>query len=330
VVDKIEGTPLKLSYYNSGYNTRNAKYGILEGLSINDDNIMDKFNGPISKVILPVEDKKKNSSLVCGSSGPFAKQNLFGEFRNCGLALPHGMIIDPNNPKELQVTVVNSVIPTNLPEPVKPRLAVVVDYIWHTQSLPLFNFTFGSQLMLWSKEENKDELLCHPKRVTMEALGGFLVEEIKLHAVHGKTGEYFGVAMKLKFDTGKSEAASKTAGRPAAVFDAVVSFETFKMLIAGRGETLDSAIYFVSLHFTAKPLPGGKFFECPPLPFGDGYIDSSYDCKSPYCFPVNFTEISTAAGQTHYRIRKGHKLMSEADDEVPDFEKYKRMPEYRL
>jgi hypothetical protein len=63
VVDKIEGTPLELSYYHGGYNTRNAKYGIPEGLSINDDEIMDKFNGPISKVILPVERISRRTAL---------------------------------------------------------------------------------------------------------------------------------------------------------------------------------------------------------------------------------------------------------------------------
>jgi hypothetical protein len=112
VVDEIKGTPLSFEYYHGQYNHDTAKYKIPEGVRINDDKIMNNIGDPpIKDVVLPAENNEKNACLVCGSSGPFSKQNLFGEFAGCGMALPQGMIIDPNNNNEVKVKIVNAVYP---------------------------------------------------------------------------------------------------------------------------------------------------------------------------------------------------------------------------
>jgi hypothetical protein len=100
--------------------------------------------------------------------------------------------------------------------------------MWHTQSLPLFDIGSLNRRMLWSGDEQKDQLLCHPNRANMEALGGFLVSEIKLHAVSEVLNSgYIGVAMLLKSNADKTEKASAAAKRPVVVFDAIETFEDF-------------------------------------------------------------------------------------------------------
>jgi hypothetical protein len=240
-----------------------------------------------------------------------ARPDLSAGFTRRGLTLPPGIKIDFTS---FGVRI-RDIITGSGDE--KPRLAALIDDMWHHKKLPLLDSNSDSELLLWSKEGDKDELICHPNQAAMTALGGFLVSEIKLHAVNGATAEYLGVAMRLKPNGGKSATAG-TAARPAVILDGADSFRYFREVQAIRGDTLRNTVYFASLHF------GGiadEYLRFGSPPLGDKY--NNYDIDSPYCFPVKFKATFTGKDSPLiYQISKSGRLMVATDDEATDYRKY--------
>jgi hypothetical protein len=261
---------------------------------------------------LLVSDKDGLQAPAAPAAAPgasLARQNRWAGIRRRDMVPPQGMTIDFTG---RGVQIRNAIAGSGSE---KPPLAALLDDMWHSKKLPLLDSDSG--MLLWSR--NKDEMMCYPNQAAMAALGGFPVDEIKLHAIDGHTAAYLGYAMILKPDAGKSMSAG-TAARPAVILDGADSFQDFREEMAGYGNTLQGAVYFISLHFSDTP---EQYLKLGGLPLSPRDKYAGYDMASPYCFPIKFKAAFTGKDSpVIYRISKSGRFSPEAADEAMAYRGY--------
>lgn len=208
------------------------------------------YSAAENKALLePVGDHRV---LVCGSSGPYGKQNLAGELGGLGQDLPQGLVLNvPENAVQWRKDLGKA----------KPRLAVVMDYLWYAgdnppfvregcpsgihQSNGAFHFFLSKKFKaLFTREQQ------HP------------FKQINLIAV-GKKGKAM-LAMS-------PEATERNANTLFAFFSlrpGQGGWQAFKEQV----ETCKPILaHFLSITFTSVP----------------GVVEAEdYDLDSPWCFPV--------------------------------------------
>ena len=84
--------------------------------------------------------------LVCGAAGPYSYKNLKGELGGFGMARPQGMILDVPNDRVMWKEATAA----------KPRLAVIMDYLWYVGDCPPFNQLGLPSGIWWGGEDDSD------------------------------------------------------------------------------------------------------------------------------------------------------------------------------
>ncbi|MDR0476751.1 MAG: metallophosphoesterase [Desulfobulbaceae bacterium] len=240
---------------------------------------------------------KETLALVSGSCGTYNKRNMFGEFAGHGFDVPQGMVLEPRGK---WVKIVLSKAP-------KPRLAVVMDYLWF-DGKELFEPVQGIWAELTASYQfNPNQTLRNLFRY-QAADGRFApsipVDYMKLHAVTNDGTHRGCLLMKVEDATAKTVQLEVT-GADVAKF---VQFAESKV------PDKNSLYYFLSIHF------GGKSCSAK-------HIADYYDLASPWCMPVTLRKLNPRWG--NYAIHRGGGF-GNITGELPDFEKLKKIPEYAL
>jgi len=285
---------VKKTYYDIGsfYNNRKAMYGLLDGaVSLYKDNMglipgkihyslsghahragaynLKSLGGDEFKVTamlysdpgqpdsLDLRELGGGSArcLVCGAAGPYSYKNLKGELGGFGMARPQGMILDvPNDRVEWKEAAA-----------AKPRLAVIMEYLWYVGDCPPFEAgenggviyrvgeTFYMPLTGQFKALFPDEFQQHPfdcvKLIAVGTAG---------NATLAMNPSYKG--SKSFFERGDFELRLNPG-----------DLQEFKDGLKDCGTILG---HFLSITFTEVPGVVRK---------------DDYDLTSPWCFPVDIT-----------------------------------------
>lgn len=247
---------------------------------------------------------KQDKFLVCGSAGPYSKQNYHGELKGLGQLRPQGMILEikPNqNPPRTyygpplpHVAAVEWVEDTTAP---LPRFAAVVDSMRAFEGVSPFvdcgktngevfrrgiNDCANKFYFFLNPEFIKSINLLYPKKDSEEVIVG-----ASLHCVITKEKEVVKVAMTMK-KSGKTQRGNPRGPHDTrlhyfeAIDEDLVKFQKKCMAAAaknnasvkGEDTISDGNAYFMSVKFG-----------------GPSEIAQHYDLSYPWCFPVIVTDI---------------------------------------
>lgn len=257
-------------------------------------------------------------AMVCGSSGPYGRQNLYGEFNGYGMEKPQGLVFDPGNKR---VSFVNSGAP-------KPRLAVVLDYLWCVEKISPFLswlqvgcFTYG-QKPSWERDapeaspavQAKDQDTRYRWRMNPAFTDFFHgenpIREISLHAVHKLRGMHAKSDFTIAPFQSDKETPDLTPNLGERLNITLAHTFTFYASLRKKVQGEHDAINWL-LFFSVK-LQGGVD------------LAKKYDLASPWCFPVVDVE---AGGMRGFRRPLDQGL---SGSEVPNFKNLQRLDEYQL
>jgi hypothetical protein len=265
--------------------------------------------------------------LVCGASGPFSYQNMNGELGGYGMDFPQGLILD----------VPHDAVEWKKNQSHKPRLAVVLDYLWCVGGIAPFlgrphiwckcdkpelaerarmsQFPIGTHVMNLDAQElnamkgagNVYVWEMNPRFIA--AVGGNPIAEISLHAVHKrKEMPPMGplVISPTTANAGSGGTLSISEGN-------VIDF--YKKIESNRNDIKEFMLFF-SIKLKDPP---------------DKKLSDIYDIESPWCFPVEDIAVADVGnGGLLDRTRRGFaRPLDTIGGEVPKFEDYKKREEYR-
>jgi hypothetical protein len=123
---------------------------------------------------LTLELSTHSYAIVCGSSGPYGKQNIYGEFEGLGIEKPQGMTVNVGT-GELQVIRASG--------HKKPRIAVVAEYM-HIHGVPLIQ---GG--IICKPEGTHCRAEFYPMRNYFAYFGRNFIEKMTLCAVNFKNSD---------------------------------------------------------------------------------------------------------------------------------------------
>ncbi|MDR2573856.1 MAG: metallophosphoesterase [Desulfovibrio sp.] len=231
----------------------------------------------------------EHNILVCGASGPFSRQNHTGELAGFGMDFPQGCVLN----------ISNNTLAWKRDLRTKPRLAVVMDYLWHVGKIRPF--------ILDSKtpEREKEESCIH------QDYDGTLYFQLseKFKALFSKTQQHpfrkinliavgkDNMAMLSMYPEPVESINKKRGGGTFPVFNLRLGeggLSAFKKVTKADTEII---AYFLSISFSSVP----------------GVVDADhYDLHTPWCFPV--------------KIEGDYKRIFRPSDkrggELPDYEWY--------
>jgi hypothetical protein len=203
--------------------------------------------------------KDVSTVLVCGSSGPYCRQNLHGEFSGHGMDKPQGLVL---NSAEGCVRFVKS-------RAAKPRLAVVLDYLWCVDGISPF-----MSLVFSDRPEDHWHICCprtsnvnywckfNPKWI--DIFKGNPIREITLHAVNLGNGNHHKCKNPLRV--------IETNLKNTAVFFDVTwkDMQEYQAQLAEDNENKSEYIYYFSVKLQDTAMK----------------LSTLYNLQSPWCFPV--------------------------------------------
>jgi hypothetical protein len=267
------------------------------------------------RAILP-----KQAFVVCGSAGPLSRQNFGGEMGGMGMDSPQGLVLD---------TASQQISFRRGSHPVKPRLAVVLDYLWY-EGKPVFepnkidmsyfkditrNDNLFEHATYYTDTSRQPHILapvngkdrCRLNPDILDMFFGSPVETVKLHVINLADGKYVGSLTMQADETGIREgglilldASGDESG--------AVNIADFINIIKER-EINIAPYYYLSVHL------GGA---------GVDKLQGVYDTRSPWCFPVDVYPIKDGG----YALQRG--MLSAAGGEVPDFSKFDKIDDYNI
>jgi hypothetical protein len=165
-------------------------------------------------------------AIVCGSSGPYGKQNIYGEFGGFGMEKPQGMTVDVGT-GELQVIRAQG---HN-----KPRIAVVAEYM-HIHGAPLIP---GGILCQPEGTGCRAEFI--PIRNYFAYFGPNFIEKMALFAVNFNNSEN-PIVYSFEFHNPSQQ----TEADYKIILSSSIAFEKIKILVESQ---LDNCKFFISLDF---------------------------------------------------------------------------------
>lgn len=287
---------------------------------------------------IPLAGRKSPPILVSGSCGTYNKHNMMGEFAGRGMDKPQGMVLCLDKGSE-KVDIIRSNVS------LKPRLAVVLDYLW-SDGKPLFVpqkdwgkiesysplHILGKRIMSSHKHENHIvsghpdnfygiELNMDVARYFCSQSGGAIqnpVKTIKLHAVK-KDGSHVGCLVMHAEPAGRNEI--RDDGKE----NTVDSAQAMRISLRALGKEVtyflttylpdndcepDDRLLYLSIHFAE---------DCA-LFYGDHYD------LSPWCFPVR----ATMSRYGTYTLERGWRNNDNEGSEYPDFKLLNDIEEYKI
>jgi len=233
--------------------------------------------------------------LVCGSAGCYSRQNLRGEFGGIGLDKPQGLTLDTAS------RTVNFVPLKG--DKYKPRLAVLMDYLWFAGVRPFSKQNNDSKLEFYCPT-GSDHYAFTPTEGWVDMFGQphNVIQEIWLHKMSDK-GKYISRAGgEVKSNENGVLAHSKQ------FFFSLNKSEIKKLpkpiqSPPSPSDKQSKFLYFVSVHFAKNST-----------------ISKTYNVKSPWCFPVKiFTHATCGLAMYRGGVNSG---------EIPDFKSLSEIPEY--
>lgn len=239
-------------------------------------------------------------ALVCGSSGPYGRQNLHGEFLGYGMEKPQGLLL---NPAEQRVSFVKS-------DAAKPRLAVLLDYLWCDADIaPFIEATEGAQIycrdhkdVVRYRPNPHEPFVCKLNPQWINILGGNPFAEITLHAVSITEERHTKSSASFFFDGSSKKNQEYT----------IFSFKKsdmerfFTRIYAKKNKSNEVLLYFsIKLQDTKRRK-----------------LSYMYNITYPWCFPVRY---DFAFGMHGFKRNISGERYGY---EVPDFEIIKKLKEY--
>jgi len=262
-------------------------------------------------------------AIVTGSAGPYSKQNLTGEFRGYGMDRPQGLVFKPTSPVVPgqpgvhTLPIVRFKKSSNSP---KPRLAVVLDYLWCIKGIsPFDNFGNGDifcdpgqyvDIARINSTKVTDNYMYKRSKAFEEIIGGDPIASIGLHAISSAYGKYYGGTIIHKYNESSKE--SDIVQLNFRLDDMNIFCEQFSDK-GGKSIDLQDVVFFFSVKL--KDIDGkGSSMK----------LSDRYDLNSPWCYPVKKRMIGTV-----YSFSRYSSSFERTGSELPDFKLLNNFDEYK-
>ena len=221
-------------------------------------------------------------ALVCSSSGPYGRQNLAGELRGWGREKPQGLLLDPLAKKARFIKSGAA----------KPRLAVLLDYLWCVEDLAPFD---GVNIY---RKDDRYYWRINPAWLTVfnneNPIAG-----VTIHAVNTTQANPIPIKSPLIQPTGSSTNGEERLSITNGDMDAF-----YNKLNKNNPTGISGYLLYFSVALQGTTVaPADR-----------------YDCASPWCFPVD--ELSLHSGDIYstYQDRNFSRRGGIAGREIPNFE----------